>query len=445
MHTLNIAFISLARPTFDLPLAHEVTEKARHRLLQAGFALTGPDALVMDLPAAEAAAAQLAADPPDLLLILQATFADSTMVVRLAAATDAPLLLWAIPEAPTGGRLRLNSLCGINLAGHALRVRARKFAYAYAPPEETAVLTHITTLAQAGRVKRHLQQVRIGVIGSHPAGMDSCHLDAPALQNTFGTQVVELDLAQVLAEMGEVATTAVAALQTDLSQKLPNLADLEQGALRRTLSAYLVLNKLTKEKDLAGLAVRCWPEFFEQRQCAACGAMSLLSDAHIPTSCEADANGTITQVMLQMLSGAPTFDCDLVSVDVDNNYLVIWHCGKAPLSMADPTVPPLGGLHSNRQVPLVMEFPLKPGVVTVARVSRADGRLRLVIGRGEMLTAPKSFSGTSGVLRFERPAKEVLDTVLSQGLEHHIALTYGDHTAALYALADLLDLSVLTL
>ena len=42
-----------------------------------------------------------------------------------------------------------------------------------------------------------------------------------------------------------------------------------------------------------------------------------------------------------------------------------------------------------------MEFPLKPGRITAARVSQANGRLSLVIGSGTMLSAPKSFSGTS--------------------------------------------------
>lgn len=446
MPTLQIAFIPLARPTFDVPLAQQVTETARHLLREAGFALSGPADLVMDLAAAETAAQQVAASEPDLLLIFQASFADSTMVAHLAAATDAPLLLWAIPEKPTGGRLRLNSLCGVNLAGHALTLRGRKYAYAYAPPDDTAVLAQITLLAQAGRVKRRLSQTRIGIIGQHPAGMDSCHLDAPMVRDVFGVEMVMLELASVLAGMGEVKETAVSALYADLSHKLPNLADLEQTALRGTLSAYVWLAELAQARQLDGLAVRCWPEFFEQRGCAACGALSLLNNAHLPASCEADANGTITQVMLQTLSGSPTFDCDLVALDEARDALVIWHCGKAPLSMADPATTPEGGIHSNRKVPLVLEFPLRPGVVTVARISRGgNGRLRLVIGCGEMISAPKSFSGTSGVLRFGRPAQAVLDTILREGLEHHLAITYGDHTAALLALADLLDLPVLVL
>ncbi len=193
------------------------------------------------------------------------------------------------------------------------------------------------------------------------------------------------------------------------------------------------------------MAVRCWPEFFTDLGCAACGAMSMLSDEQIPCSCEADINGTITQLILQWLSGEPAFGSDLVEMDFEEDSAVLWHCGLAPLAMADPAVPARGGIHSNRQVPLVMEFPLKPGRITLARLSQASGELRLVVGRGEMLSAPPSFSGTSGVVRFERPVREVFDVILGEGLEHHLSLTYGDHVPALLALADLLKLPVLNL
>jgi L-fucose isomerase-like protein len=103
--------------------------------------------------------------------------------------------------------------------------------------------------------------------------------------------------------------------------------------------------------------VRCWPEFFTELGCAACGSSSMLNDGLIPASCEADVNGAITQLILQLISGAPVVDTDIVSFDLDADTAVFWHCGKAPLSMADPDVQPRATNHSNRQKPLLMEFP----------------------------------------------------------------------------------------
>ncbi|NLF77222.1 MAG: fucose isomerase, partial [Chloroflexi bacterium] len=227
--------------------------------------------------------------------------------------------------------------------------------------------------------------------------------------------------------------------------RVDGLADVDQTALRRTLGTYVTLRAFAAEERLAGFAVRCWPEFFTRLGCAACGSSSLLTGEMVPASCEADVNGAVTLLILQWLSGEPAFDSDIVSFDREANSAVFWHCGKAPLAMADPAARPRATIHSNRQLPLLMEFPLKPGRVTLARLSETTGSYRLVIGGGEVLRAPVSFSGTSGVVRFDSPAQDVLDTLLSEGLEHHLALTYGDHRPALEALAHMLDIPVLRL
>jgi len=443
----RIALVPLARPTFDIPLAQTILRDARRQLTAAGYPLSNSEALVQDISAAENAAAALRVDPPDCLLILQTTFADSSMIKLLAAATAAPILLWAIPETPTGGRLRLNSYCGVNLAAHALRMSGHFYRSIVAAPGDPLVVEQLGIVARAGQLARRLARSRVGLIGEHPAGMDSCHLDAPLLREKLGVTVQQLALASVFERMQSVPEAATGPMRDELAARLPNLTQLPAGPLQGTLSVYTALSALMQTEQLDGLAVRCWPEFFEEMGCAACGALSLLNDRLQPAACEADINGTITQLLLQWASGGAAFGADVVARHEELDGIVIWHCGKAPLGMADPAVTPQGGLHSNRRVPLVMEFPLKPGPVTVARLSRTggDGRLRLVLGKGEMLRAPQSFSGTSGVLRCTRPAAAVMQTILDEGLEHHIAITYGQETAVLHLLADYLQIPVLWL
>ncbi len=125
MSKLRIAFIPLIRSTFDVALANEMISSAREALVAANLELIGPAEAVMDLAAAQSAAAELDSASPDLILIFQASFADSTMVAALTENQSTPLMLWGVPEPWTGGRLRLNSLCGINLAGHALTLLKR--------------------------------------------------------------------------------------------------------------------------------------------------------------------------------------------------------------------------------------------------------------------------------------------------------------------------------
>ncbi len=454
----RIAFAALARPTFDIPLAQHVTQQALDQLKKTGVVLLTGDGLIQDLTGIQAFLSKLDESGKvevDLLLVFQATFADSTLITSLVEGFNSrgflpPVFLWAVPEPRTGGRLRLNSLCGINLAGHALSQRQQGYEYAYAQPGDPAVLKQIKTLAGAGMLRRRLAQACLGVVGEHPAGMDSCHLDERQLKETLGIDVKRLSLEQVFSMARQTAPEQVATIRQLLDTRLDNLAELEQKPLSGTLSVYQALRTLAEQQQLSGMAVRCWPEFFTDLGCSACGAMSMLSDgldehSPIPCSCEADANGTVTQLILHWLAGEPAFGTDIVSMDFDEDVIALWHCGLAPLSMANPKYQPHGTIHSNRKVPLVMEFPLKPGVVTIARLNRHSGMLRLVLGRGEMLDTPAPYSGTSGLLRLETPVRQFFDVLMQQGLEHHVSLVYGDYLAELKAFARLSSLPVLLL
>ena len=450
METYQIAFLPIVRTTFDVALAEQMITVARKALLAAGFSLNGPEQALTDLAAAGKAAQDLAAQPVDLLLIFQATFADSTMVVTLTENTIAPVFLWAIPEPWTGERLRLNSLCGINLAGHALTLRDRNYEYAYAAPDDLDTIQKIRVLAAAGRLYRQLGSARLGVVGEHPAGMDTCRLDAPALKRSFGIEVERLELGEVFERARSIPLDNLDPIRTRLNTSLNNLDSLDQKPLNGTLSVYSALKNISEDQKLDGLAVRCWPEFFTEMGCAACGAMSMLSDGFgharpIPCSCEADINGTVTQLMLQILANAPAFGTDIVGVDQAKDLVALWHCGLAPLSMADPNTQAQGGVHSNRGVPLVMDFPLRPGEITFARVSQATGDLRLVLGKGEIMAVPKPFSGTSGTLKLHGPSRRFLEILMHEGLEHHISFVYGDYLDSLVAFAKLAHISILNL
>jgi L-fucose isomerase-like protein len=465
---LTVALVAIARPTFDVPLAQAVADTALAQIEQAGLKVVGSrNTLIMDADGAARVQHELRNTPHDLLVLLQASFADSSMAValaELAAARRIPVLLWAAPDARAGGRLRLNSLCGINLAGHALMLRGIAYDYLLTQADDSAALAKITTLARAGHALRTLHGATLGVVGEHPAGFDTCAYDADDLAQLFGVQVKPVALTETLTQAAATADAERERFVARVTELAPNVAELDRTAVRGTAGVYHALRTLADDAQLSGVAVRCWPEFFTELGCAACGAMSVLNEEQCPASCEADVNGTLTSLLLQALAGAPAFITDLVSIEAESDSAVLWHCGLAPVSMADPEAEILGTIHSNRKLPLLFEFPLKPGRVTVARLHRtashqpdaeAQGRrdaqrngdvgYQLVIGGGEMVRAPKSFTGTSGVLRFDRPATAVFDTIMRMGLEHHVSIVYGDYRAELRHVARLVGLPVVEL
>jgi hypothetical protein len=69
----------------------------------------------------------------------------------------------------------------------------------------------------------------------------------------------------------------------------------------------------------------------------------------------------------------------------------------------------------------------------------------MILAGGEMLRAPMSFTGTSGVVRFDRAADDVMEAMMEFGLEHHVAIVYGEHRGTLRALGEEMGLPVVEL
>jgi L-fucose isomerase-like protein len=436
----RIGVAVIARPTFDVPYAEEVAGKAWATLDSLDAELIGSRDLLFDADAVRAAMPGLGEKPLDLLLVLQATFSDATMTVELAKAIEAPLALWSFPEPRTGGRLRLNTICGTNLAAHALSRAGLNYSYLHRAADDPGAAAEISALAAAGGVRRRLRETSIAVIGARPAGFDTCRYDADALRALCGVTVDPIDIGDFFDRAREVPDDETDTVHARVQADLGNLDEMEQEPLRKSLKVYSAMRRLADENGYSGLAVRCWPEFFTEFGGAACGPMGMMGEEGVACGCEADVFGTISSLILNWLGGLPAFNTDLVDVDVADDTAVFWHCGQAPLSMADDQGPRRATVHSNRRMPLLAEFALKPGRITIARLSQSKNEVRLIMGGGEMIRRPLAFSGTAGVARFDKPVSEVLDAIMAEGLEHHVALAYGEHRPALRQLASMMGI-----
>ena len=466
-----VGVMALARSTFDVAHAEETASRAFVTLDALDAEIAGSRSLLFDEDEARRALEELRQRRLDLLLVLQVTFTDASMAKRIAEEIGAHLAFWAFPEPRTGGRLRLNSLCGVNLAAHALARRAQGYSWVHCAPDAPEAAARIRRLLEApprtatplepiaapqaspsesvstraDEVLARLAAARIGLVGEPPEGFDTCDFDEGVLERKLGIRLERISLEEVFRAARAQPPESVAETHRRVEADLAGIRALEPEPLERSLRVFGAFSALARERELSALAVRCWPEFFTEYGCAACGPMAMTSQDGVPCACEADVYGAVTGLLLQAITDAPPFMADLVEVDREGDSAVVWHCGLAPLSMADPEERPRAGIHSNRRMPLLGEFALAPGRVTLARLSQSRGPLRLVVAGGEMLKAPPSFSGTSGVLRFDRHAGHVLDRILEEGIEHHYGLAYGDCRSALRALAEKLRLPLLEL
>jgi L-fucose isomerase-like protein len=454
----RVGVLALARPTFDVPYAEQVAATAVKTLADLDGELVGTADLLFDADATEQALRQFEGEELDALLLLQVSFTDSSMTEAIGARFDAPIVLWTFPEERIGGRLRLNSFCGINLAAYALIKAGSNFDYVHRYANDVGAVGDIESLlageigqaqsrrrqpketstaaaARAAVVASKLAGITIGVIGDRPVGFDPCGYDPETLSGVTGVTVERKELEDLFGQAAAVNPDVVAATRARATAALGSLDDLDQDSLDKSLSLYGGLKGLIADGGWSGVATRCWPECFTDYGGAACSPQSMLIDDGIPGTCEADVYGNVTALLLQHIAGEPAFVADLVEMDTVGTTGVLWHCGLAPMHMAPSNGSAVGTVHSNRKLPLLNEFALRPGQVTLTRLSQSGGVQSLVIGSGTMLDAPLAFSGTAGVVDFGKPASDVTATIMREGLEHHFGIVYGDYREELEALA----------
>ena len=458
----RIVVVPIGRPTFDLELGEQQVAAATAVLTGLGAEPSGEQRILTDVDELDArldVALAGSESDPDVVVVLQATFSDSSLVGRVADRLGSPIVLWSFPEARTGERLRLNSLCGANLAAYLLRRRTHRVEFVHVDPSADAAadmvnraIDRVTEAAptapghgvapsrtadlQAGRsIADRLVSHRIGVVGDPPNGFEPCVGDVDEMRAVTGIEVDRVPLT-VLFDEADAAPAAVRAATIERVRASMDVDDETADAgLDESIALHSGLRALADRHGWSALATRCWPECMTEYGGAVCTPMAMLTEDGVPGVCEADLYGAATALVLREIAGSDPFVADLVDCDEHDDTSVVWHCGVASVTLADPDVRPVAITHPNRHRALANQFALRPGRVTVARLSQAGGELSMVIGGGEILRRPRPFQGTCAVLRWDQPVTAVLATVFGRGLEHHVGIVYGDYAAELESLA----------
>ena len=321
--------IASARPTFDVAVAQRHVDAAAELLRDLGAEVHRPANLVMTPEHVEDARRTLhRVDAHDLVVHACATFADASAARELYRDLDQPVLLWAFREpGMPGERLHLNSLCGANLAAHALVRDGTDVRLCYGDPDEPAVV-ELLSEALAGQLPERtslhsprrermpkevaraalerLQGRRIGALGDHPSGFAPSGYDPSLLRDVFGLEIEQKPLDEQFVAIDKVPQPDRAGELAAARRWQPTLDDHEPDVLDTFAATTVALRKWSDESDLDALAVRCWPEFPVELGLCPCSALSRLADEQIPTQCERDVYGAVTMLLMAALGSSRT-------------------------------------------------------------------------------------------------------------------------------------------
>ncbi|MBA4732346.1 MAG: hypothetical protein H2032_01370 [Candidatus Thioglobus sp.] len=457
-----IGYLALARETFDVEYAESKFKIAKSLLLSLSPDAIGFENLITNDEDADSALSFFNSNDFEKIFLFQTTFTDAKFLLNFAKSIQKPICIVSFPEPRTGGRLRLNSICGLNLAMHSLiknditpdfvimeeddKANEMSFSnFIESQNESKKIAWDIATIANINAdFDYSIDKQTIGIIGTRPEGFDTCDYDSNEVTSKLNVSLVDLELEDLFDEAKDIEVETIVKTKSTVSSYLAGTEELVQEEFDKSLSIFHGLENLKDKHNLDAFAIRCWPETFTEYGCASCGPMAMMNEKKVSCACEADVLGGISCNILNQMNNNPSLLVDIVDVDKSDNSLVFWHCGLAPISMAKEGTA-RSGIHSNRKKPLLHDFSLKEGEITIFRVSKARGRLQFFVMKGQVLDRPNSFSGTSGVINLGENSAHKLEQMFKGGLEHHVAFTYGDISDKLIHFGQQMDIPTYTL
>ncbi len=455
-----IGYLALARDTFDINYALDNKKRFEKFIDIFDIKYSHFKELITDDETGKKAIRYFKKLNCSKYIIAQTTFTDAKFITSFAKTFNKPIHLISFKEPRTGKRLRLNSLCGVNLAMHSLIKLKYKPEFSIFINNKLYEMEKINNFIKNKKILKNnkLKKIKnskkkddiifskkknLGLVGKRPDGFFTCDYDNREIEKKLNYSLKKIKLETLFNISKNVSTKDITKTKNQIKKDLKSVSKLNANELNKSISIFHGLEKIKNDNKIDTFAIKCWPEMFTQFGCASCGPMAMMNEKGVSSACEADVLGSISCDILNKINNRPSLLVDVVDCDPKTDTLVFWHCGLAPISMAKKNTAS-ATVHSNRRKALLHDFGFRPGKITIFRVSKSENKLKFIVIKGEVLDKKNSFSGTSGVVRFQTDTYQKLVRLFSSGIEHHLAFTYGDVYSEIKKLSAQLNIPIYT-
>lgn len=380
----------------------------------------------------------------DALLVHFCTFCLGSILPALAVNLDVPVILLGSPEPDfSGNRLRNNSFCALNMNSHTMYKLRKKYRAVFHPPEDPQFEARLRIIFSALHTLKNLKNKRIGLIGSRAPGFYTSNFNELKLREVLGVEVEHIDISKVYVGAEKIGREVVAHEGEELLQSIDYNTRVVNEHLDKLVRAKIAVSNLADEYRLDAYAIKCWPEFHVDYGIAVCPTLGMMNSRGLPTACEGDVYGAVTMMMQRIITGQVSFFADFIFSDTQKNTGLFWHCGSAPMELAEERSRVVLNNFSIVQEGLpdkgcVTDFEVysKGKSVTINRIGTdVDDRFRILNITGEGTESEHSLRGNYCQIRFHNPLSGILDGVLGNGFEHHYSIVMEDISAVVQEVA----------
>lgn len=416
---IRIGVVCIARKTFDYLAASEIYEKIQNNLKSVeNVEWEIINDLVIEIEDAQVAARYLSSKEIDGLICISGTFALGHIVLELNKFIEKPILLWGLNELPyDGGKIRLNSVCGINLnASNLYKAGVKNFNIVIGKQIDENWLDAI-------RILKVFKTARLGIIGDRAKGFFNLDVDELDLYKQIGILIEHYELNEIF--NFEIEKNSIDERKSQI-QTIFDTSNISECQLEKVAELMAKFDNFIKLNNLDVIAIRCWPEFAADFGISPCAAMSVLQSENKILTCEGDVLGSLSMLAHKAIGAETPFLADFSQVNFENNFALLWHCGVAPCNLWDgKCVRSLDSYFAGGKG-VTADFVMKSGEISMLRFDYAPGEYRIFLQKAKGIPMNKDLKGTYVKVNFEQNVREVLDKVIFNGIAHHISVVYGD-------------------
>jgi len=437
MKEVSIGVVCFARKTFDYNAANEIYASIQSQLKKIkAVQWHCYNELVYEIDDAHKAIAFLRKSNIDALVCISGTFHLGHLALEMVKHIPVPVMLWGLPELPyDGGKIRLNSICGVNLdASNLYKAGIRNYYPHFGNSIDQDWIGAIRILSM-------FKNAKIGLIGYHAHGFFNLDTWYPAVYSQFGALIEHYELQQLfnhhINEQYQKNYGEIVDAEFD-THEINNIQKQKVSELSAKLKSFMEDNNLT------ALAIRCWPEFAAEFGIAPCAAMSLVQSDNYIIACEGDVDGALSMLAHKALGAQTPFLFDFSQVNLEENFALLWHCGVAPFNLKDNKTTASLDTYFAAGKGVTAGFVLKPGDVSICRFDFDGSNYRILLLKAHGVTMDKLLKGTYLKVTFDVPVAKVLDTIIYNGIAHHASMVYGNYIKPLEIAARIKNWRIVT-
>jgi hypothetical protein len=392
----------------------------------------------------------------DFLLFFHPSYINGDLIYEVMKAR-APIGLWAIEEPRDEGPMPLASFVNLcqntGIAHQMFKGNPKKFKWFFGPLEGPFFKPRFDITIKALRAIKNLRNARVAQIGKLADGHINHTVDNRDIYARLGVDVSrDFEIEDVIRLSLEVPEKLV---QEEL-QRLAGATTRQrigEDKILDSVKIFLAVKKICEENEYNAVAFSCQTKLMARKGMSGCLIEALLNNIGIPSGCEADILGTVSMLILHLLSDRQsTVLMDLPSFDIQDNSLMLWHCGTSPFDMADKNGVLLDRHYFSdytdnpwiKDCGPITDVVFRESDVTVLRITGEANHFYYLTGR--TFEGKKTFCGSRGWVKdlrlYDNPVKvlDLVNTLLLNAYAHHYPMVMQNVGNCIEELAYWLDL-----